>query len=203
VPSKWHLLACALGAPLLCLGTACSELASVEDTPVPGAAATAARADRTPIPTPVRTPTRPSGSPAPSAVAAPSPSRPPAVAGAGVTDEQVNHVRQQVDQVFAGADLPGFEGLLLDNVALATAEGGSLLDKAAAAAWLRDRSGAIQVTNVDRSTLAVAVQVETEGWQTSTAMPNGQITFNLHRYAANGQQDEDRGDWKIDVISAQ
>jgi len=29
------------------------------------------------------------------------------------------------------------------------------------------------------------------------------MTFNLRRYAANGRQDEENGEWKIDVIGAE
>jgi hypothetical protein len=196
---------CTLGAALLWLGTGCSQFASMDATPVPGAAATAARADRTAIPTPVRSPTaRPAASPGPAASALPSPSPAGVVAGAGVTDEQMDLVRRALTGLLASPDLEGLEGLLLDRVSLATAEGGTVLDRSAVAAWIRERRGDdIRLVSVERSALAVALQVETEGWQTSAATPTGRITFALHRFAPNGQQDEDRGDWKIDVISAE
>ena len=196
---------CAVGAALLWLGTGCSQLASVEATPVPGAAATAARADRTPIPTPMRSPTaRPASSPGVAASAVPAPSPSGVAAGAGVTDDQMELVRRAVGGLLASSDLTGLEGLLLDRVSLATAEGGTVLDRAAAAQWIRERRGdGVRLISVERSSLAVALQVETEGWQTSPAAPTGRLTFALHRFAPNGQQDEDRGDWKIDVISAE
>jgi hypothetical protein len=47
------------------------------------------------------------------------------------------------------------------------------------------------------------LQVETQGWPDKDPIQNGQVTFSLRRYDANGRQDEaGGGEWKIDVIEA-
>lgn len=94
------------------------------------------------------------------------------------------------------------ETLIFQQVSVATAEGGLQLSQSEALRWLQERMGpGIRVLPVERSALAVALQVPTEGWPTSAESPAGKVIFNLHRFAASGQQDEERGEWKIDVIS--
>ena len=193
------LSACAVAA-VVCAG--CSALLGAEPTPVPGAAATLTRSSRTPIPTPLPSP-RPAVS-----VASPSPARatgsPSAVVGGRpVSEEEINDLRQQLDSALASPDLPGIESLLLDRVLLSTSEGGQELDRSGAAGWLRDHAGpGVSVTRVDRSSLSVLLEVLTEGWPVRPPVTDGTVTFNLHRYAASGKQDEDNGTWKIDVIGA-
>ncbi|HEX8967071.1 MAG TPA: hypothetical protein VF937_04270, partial [Chloroflexota bacterium] len=154
----------ALGAAFT--SAACSTLLAVEATPVPGAAATLTRSINTPIPTPVRTP-------APSPSASASPSRVPAAASPGpspvaaevLSDADVAALQRRIEQATASPDLPSIENLLLDHVSLSTADGGDVLDNAAAAAWLRDHAGpGIKVTQIDRGTQEVMLQVLTEGW---------------------------------------
>ena len=184
--------------------TGCEALIA-EPTPQPGAAATLTRSGRTPIPTPVRTPT-------PLSAASPSPARSPAAVaspsaspgGRSVTEAEINEVQRVIDQSVATADLPGIEQLLLDRVSLSTAQGGQVLDRDQAAAWLRDHAGpGIKVTRVDRSALSVLLEVQTEGWPLKDPISQGRVTFNLHRYDAQGNVDEDNGAWKIDVIGAE
>jgi uncharacterized protein YceK len=189
-----------LGSLLLLAG--CSSLLSSEPTPVPGAAATLTRSSRTPIPTPLRTPS-PVGiaSPSPGRAAAASPSA--NVGGRLVTAEEINELRQQIDRSLASPDLPGIESLLLDRVLLSSTEGGQELDRAGAASWLRDHAGpGLQVVRIERSALSVLLEVLTEGWPDLPPVTDGTVTFNLHRYDASGKQDEDNGNWKIDVIGA-
>lgn len=108
-----------------------------------------------------------------------------------------------MEQTVASSDLPGVEGLLLDRVAFSTAEGGSVMDTGQAAAWLRDHAGAgIKVVRLDRGTQSLMLQVLTDGWPSKDPIQQGQVTFSLRRYDANGRPDEDQGDWKIDVIEA-
>jgi hypothetical protein len=186
--------------------SACSTLLGAEPTPVPGAAATLTRSIRTPIPTPVRTPSAgaaPSASPS-RVAAGPSPSPSLAANNSVVSDADVARLQQRIEQAIAGPDLAGIEGLLLDHVALSTAEGGSVLDRGQAAAWLRDHAGpGIRVARLERGTQAVMLQVVTEGWPNKDPIQQGQVTFSLRPYDANGRPDEEGGgDWKIDVIQA-
>jgi hypothetical protein len=185
--------------------TGCSTLLGAEPTPVPGAAATLTRSSRTPIPTPTRDGSpSPVASPAaarsPSAVAAASP-RP---GGRGLTEDEIAQVQRDMARIVADADLPGIEQVLLDRVALSTPAGGQVLDRAGAAAWLRDHAGpGLEVTRVDPNTQTVLLEVQTDGWPTRDPIEQGRVTFNLRRYAPNGRQDEDNGDWKVDVIAAE
>jgi hypothetical protein len=45
--------------------------------------------------------------------------------------------------------------------------------------------------------------VLTDGWPTKDPITQGQVSFSLRRYDSNGRPDEDKGDWKIDVIDAE
>jgi len=185
--------------------TGCSTLLGVEPTPVPGAAATLTRSVRTPIPTPTR---ESSASPAPSPAAARSPAASPSASakpgGRPLTEQEIDDIRAQMQRMVASADLPDVEDLLLDRVSLSTPAGGQILDRAAAAAWLRDHAGPnLAVTRVDPNTQTVLLEVQTEGWPVQDPLEAGRVTFNFRRYAANGRQDEDNGDWKVDVIVAE
>jgi len=183
----------------------CSSLLA-DPTPVPGAAATLTRSGRTPIPTPVRT-TEPSPavSAAPSSVTiggSPGPS--PGTTNQGVGEDEIAQVQREMEQAVASPDLPGIESLLLDHISLSTPQGGSVLDATAAAAWLRDHAGAgIKVTRLERATQALMLQVFSDGWPTRDPIDQGQVSFSLRRYDANGRLDEETGDWKIDVIEAE
>jgi hypothetical protein len=190
---------------LTAIVTSCQTLLGVEPTPVPGAAATLTRSSRTPIPTPTRD-TNPS--PAPSAaaarspVAAASPSARPG--GQLVTDEAIAQIQRDMQRIVASEDLPNIEKMLLDRVSLSTPAGGQVLERAAAADWLRDHAGPnIKVTRVDPNTQTVLLEVQTEGWPHRDPIEEGNVTFSLRRYAPNGRQDEDNGDWKVDVIGAE
>ena len=110
---------------------------------MPGAAATLTRSSRTPIPTPVRTlgpsPAVESARPA-SRWRSPGPS--PSAAAARRSDEdEIAQVQQPMEQIVGQPDLPGMESLLLDHVSFSTPQGGSVMDTAEAAAWLRDHAG--------------------------------------------------------------
>jgi hypothetical protein len=185
------------------LTAACSTLLGAEATPVPGAAATLTRSINTPIPPPPRTP---SASPAasPSAVrAAASPgSATPSPTLQALSDADVADVQQRIEQSIASPGLPGIERLLLDHVSLSTSGGGSVLTGDEAATWLRDHAGpGITVTQVERGTQEVMLQVQTDGWPNRDPIQRGQLSFGLRRYDANGRQDESGGgEWKIDVI---
>jgi hypothetical protein len=185
------------------LSAGCASLLGPEPTPVPGAAATFTRAVNTPIPTPLRTPSPVGAAPSPSPGRAASPSA-AASGGRAVSEAEINELRQQIGRSLASPDLPGIEDLLLDRVLLSTSEGGQELDRPGAAAWLRDHAGpGLQVTRIDRSALAVLLEVLTEGWPHRPPISEGTVTFNLHRYDASGKQDEDNGAWRIDVIGAE
>ena len=71
-----------------------------------------------------------------------------------------------------------------------------------AATWLRDHAGpGIKVTQVDRGTQEIMLQVQTQGWPNKDPIQQGQVYFSLRRYDANGRQNQSGGgDWKIDVI---
>ena len=202
MPARRDLWA-VLTLTLALVSVSCASLLGPEPTPVPGAAATFTRAVNTPIPTPLRTPSPIGAAPSPSPGRAAAAS-PVAAGGRAVTEAEINELRQEIGRSLASPDLPGIETLLLDRVLLSTSEGGQELDRAGAAAWLRDHAGpGLQVTRVDRSALAVLLEVLTEGWPQRPPLTEGSVTFNLHRYDASGKQDEDNGAWRIDVIGAE
>ena len=198
-----RLLVIAAFATLLTAG--CASLLAADPTPVPGAAATLTRSINTPIPTPVRTPSIvPGASASPSRVAvAASASTATSASVQAMSDTSVADLQRRIEQAVASPDLPGMDALLLDHVALSTPQGGNVMDEGTAAQWLREHAGqGIKVTQVDRSTQEVMLQVQTDGWPTKDPIQQGQVLFSLRRYDANGRQDETgAGDWKIDVIS--
>jgi len=191
---------------VLASGAGCSVLLGPEATPVPGAAATLTRSINTPIPTPVR-------SAAAQSVASPSPSRAalagspgPAASSAGqpLGEADVATVQARFEQILSSPALPGIQDLLLDHVSLSTQQGGSIMDSAEAASWLRDHAGpGIKVGQVTRGTQDVMLLVLSQGWPDKDPVQNGQVIFSLRRYDANGRQDDSGGgDWRIDVIEA-
>ena len=119
-----------------------------------------------------------------------------------MSDEDVAQLQRRFEQMLNAPDLAGIETLLLDHVSLATPQGGSVMDADQTAAWLRDHTGpGIRVSQVDRGTQTLMLQVLTEGWPNKDPIQNGQISFSLRRYDANGRPDQEGGgDWKIDVI---
>ena len=185
----------------------CSTLLGAEPTPVPGAAATLTRSIRTPIPTPVRTPAASPGtgaSPSPRVAVAASPNVSTAVSDQVVSASDVSQLQRRIEQVMDSPDMSGIEGLLLDHVALSTSAGGSVLDNGQAATWLRDHAGpGIRLTRVERGTQTLMLQVLTEGWPNKDPIQQGEVSFSLRRYDANGRPDEENGDWRIDVIEAE
>ena len=69
---------------------------------------------------------------------------------------------------------------------------------------LRDHAGpGIKVGRVDPNTQSMLLEVQTDGWPIKEPLEQGRVTFNLRRYGANGRQDEENGDWKVDVIGAE
>jgi hypothetical protein len=187
------------------LGVGCSTLLGPDATPVPGAAATLTRSINTPIPTPIRTPSPlPGASPSPRLAVAVSPGPSPA-AEEPLSDADIADVQSRMEQAMSSPSLPGIESLLLDHVSLSTPSGGSVMDDAETAAWLRDHAGpGIKLTQVDAGTQDVSVQVQTDGWPQNDPLQAGRVTFSLRRYDANGRQDQSGGgQWKIDVIEAE
>lgn len=194
-----------VAAVLLLVGatvaTGCQSILGAEPTPVPGAAATLTRSVRTPIPTV-------NPSPATSPVAARSPSVSPVASpkpgGRPLTQDEIAAIERQFDAIVASADLTGIDQLLFDKVSLATPAGGQVLDRAGTAQWLREHAGpGLTVSRVDPNTQTMLLEVQTDGWPIKDPLEQGRMTFNLRRYAANGRQDEENGDWKIDVIGAE
>jgi hypothetical protein len=116
----------------------------------------------------------------------------------------VADVQTRVEQAVSSPDMRGIEALLLDHVSMSTSEGGSVMDASAAATWLHDHAGpGIKVTQVERGTQDISVQVQTEGWPQNDPIQTGRVVFSLRRYDANGRQDPSgSGEWKIDVIEA-
>ncbi len=93
--------------------------------------------------------------------------------------------------------------MLLDHVSLSTAQGGSVMDSAQTAAWLRDHAApGIKVTRVEQDTQTQVLQVLTDGWPARDPIQQGHVSFNLRRYDSSGRPDEDAGAWKVDVIEA-
>jgi hypothetical protein len=186
--------------------SSCASLLAEEPTPVPGAAATLTRSINTPIPTPIRTPSPlPGASPSPARVAAAASPSVAAASDQALSEADVNALQDQIQQILGRPDLSGIDALLLDHVSLSTPQGGSIMESGDAANWLRDHAGpGIQVKQVDRGTQDVMVQVLTDGWPTKDPIQQGQVSFSLRRYDANGRQDQSGGgDWKIDVIEAE
>ena len=92
---------------------------------------------------------------------------------------------------------------MVDTVALAAATGGEQLERTAAACWLRQRATShIRITDLQPHHHRALVIATTRGW-TALAPPTGsELGFTLRRYDAAGDQDSERGDWRISVIEA-
>jgi hypothetical protein len=186
------------------LVTSCSTLLGPDATPVPGAAATLTRSINTPIPTPLRTPSVVAGaSPSPRGAASAAPG--PSPSAEALSDADVSAIQSRIEQAIGSPDMSGIEALLLDHVSLSTAQGGSVMDRAEAAAWLREHAApGVTVLQVNRGTQDVMLQVMTDGWPQKDPIQDGQVTFSLRRYDSAGRQDQTGGgEWKIDVIEAQ
>jgi hypothetical protein len=185
--------------------TGCQSLLGAEPTPVPGAAATLTRSSRTPIPTPER-----AASPAPPSPAAVSakPAVSPVAAGSpqttrSISDADVADIEQAMQRALATAALPDIERLLLERVSFSTSAGGQVLERAAAAQWLREHAGpGIQVARVEPSNQTMLLEVTTRGWPSTDPITQGVVTFNLRRYGAGGRPDE-AGEWQVDAIGAE
>src|SRR4051812_12327225 len=184
---------------MLCGAGGCQSLLGSEATPVPGAAATITRSSRTPIPTPQR---EPSAQAAASIAPSPSAARPaasPVANSQRSSDQDVAAIQRAMTAAVASASLPNIEDLLLDRVSLSTPAGGQVLDRAEAAAWLRDHAApGISVERVDANTQTLMIEVQTAGWPKKDPVEEGRVAFSMRRYAANGRPDEDNGDWKVD-----
>lgn len=182
----------------------CTSLLSPEPTPEPGAAATLTRSLRTPIPTSASA-ASPSiaASPVPSRVAVgASPSALPV--GRAAADDDARRVQQRIETVFTTSNLSGLDALLLDHVSLSTSQGGSVMDAAGAASWLRTHAGpTVKVNRIEQGTQSPMLQVVTDGWPPQDPIQQGQVILSLRKYDATGRQDDETGDWKIDVIDAE
>ena len=100
--------------------------------------------------------------------------------------------------------MSGLDQLLLDHVSLSTKQGGSVLTNAQAVSWLKDRaSTSVTVAQTDAGTQSVMLQVLTEGWPHTDPIEQGRVTFTLRRYDQSGKPDEEKGDWRVDVIDAE
>jgi hypothetical protein len=112
------------------------------------------------------------------AVAASPAASPSAGDQSPASDADVANIRARLQQAVDSPDLTGIDTLLLDHVSMSTSQGGSVLDRGAAAQWLRDRAGPnIKVTQVTGGTQDLSLVVQ------------------------NGRQDDSGGgEWKIDVI---
>lgn len=190
---------------VLLVGTGCDAvLQEAEATVVPGAAATLTRSERTPIPTPVHSPVPLLGEPSPIASAAAAPVASPSAGSAVSVDADTEATRAKLQAALATPDLAGIEDVLLDHVSLSSAAGGQVLDRDGAAAWLRDHAGpGLSVDQVQRSSLSLQLEIVTGGWPAQAPLTEGQITFNFHRYAADGTQDEQNGTWESDTLDVE
>jgi hypothetical protein len=128
----------------------------------------------------------------------------PLTAARPFDDGEVSDVEAEMERILSSPALLGIEALLLDSVSLSSPAGGQVLSRAESAAWLRDHAGPnIAVSSVDPSRQTMLIEVQSEGWPRRDPVEQGRLTFSLRRYAANGRLDEDRGEWRIDVISAE
>jgi hypothetical protein len=182
----------------------CSVLLGPDATPVPGAAATLTRSINTPIPTPLRAAATVVGSPSPRVAVAVSPGPSATAADQAGGDADVATMQNRIQQAIGSPDMNGIDALLLDHVSLSSSDGGSVMDRSEAADWLRGHAASnLKVTQVNRGTQDLMLQVTTEGWPPRDPIHTGQVVFSLRRYDANGRQDTaGGGEWKIDVIEA-
>jgi hypothetical protein len=185
------------------VASGCSTLLTADPTPVPGAAATLTRSLRTPIPTTSTSP-GPAASPSPARAANSAAPGPSPAAAAAVSENEIAQMQRRMEQTTASPALPDIDGLLLDHVSLSTPQGGSVMSSADAAAWLRDHAGpGIKLNRLERGTQSLMLQVISDGWPAKDPIQQGVVTFSLRKYDASGRQNDETGDWKIDVIDAE
>ncbi len=170
---------------------------------VPGAAATAARAAATPIPPPPRI----SPTSTPASARAPSPSVPlvrPTDSQGPLSEQGIVEVRDRLERAIRTAGLVGIEELLLDEVAISSPDGGERLNRDQAASWLRRRAGpGLRLSQFERHHHVALLVAQTEGWPNTPPIVSGRVGFSFHLYDAAGRQDDERGSWKIDVVTAE
>ena len=129
---------------------------------------------------------------------------PSALDQGAVLDQSIAEARHAFEQALSSPSLVGIEGLLLDSVSLASPTGGEVLERGAAAQWLRERAAAgLRISDFLRHQHLASLVIVTEGWQNLAPISSGRMSFNLHRYDQAGRQDDERGTWKIDVIVAE
>lgn len=175
------------------VGGACSLERGLleEEAPVPGAAATTARAAATPIPTPIRTAT------------SQPPTRPPAPTAQTIipTPAPVDDVVALIDSAFARHDLGAIRPLLLDQVFLVSREGTMALSRDEALDWMVSHSGDGQRVQGFRTLDGDGVlEVLVGSWPDPEQFYNGYARFRLRRFNSQGQPDYIQGQWKIEAI---
>jgi hypothetical protein len=170
---------------------------------VPGAAATAARAAATPIPPPSRV--FPTSTPA--IGSAPTRSVPVARgtdSRASLSEQGIADVQRRLEHIIATSELAGIEDLLLDQVAISSPDGSEQLGRDQAAVWLRRRAGpGLHLTQFERHHHAALLVAQTEGWAGTPPIVIGRVGFAFHLYDPSGRQDDERGRWKIDVVTVE
>ena len=177
---------------------------------IPGAAATAARAAATPIARPIRTPvlsapvtvTSPPGTSTVSLGTA-TPARDDASSDA-LSQQSIAETRRAFEQAVSSPGLRGIEVLLLGRVSITSRTGGEVLERDGAVRWLRQRSGPnLRLTQFDRHHHVPLLVAVTEGWRSTPPIITGRVGFSFHRYDPAGHQDDQYGQWKVDLISAE
>ncbi len=120
------------------------------------------------------------------------------------TPETVQLATQAMTRALQRKDASELSALLIDGVFLAkgpNGEVGDTISRDDAVKWLDARWGASrQVISSDYVEHTVMLEIDTSGWARVAPMQNGRISFRLHRYNAQGQEDGLAGDWRIDTI---
>lgn len=172
----------------------------LDATPVPGAAATAARAAATAIPTPLPIATRVAPPPSPARLAAPSPVSSPVPPAQALAE--VEAVVARMERALQEDQLAELEPLMLEQVAIAVPQSVSqILPRQEVLSWLMERmDGEVRVASWREVEHYGLLEIVSEGWARRPPIQAGKVTFNLHRFDSQGRQDALRGTWRIDVL---
>jgi len=120
------------------------------------------------------------------------------------TPQPIDAALDAVTHALAADNAAPLTSLLLDQVLLARGPDGNvgeLVTRAEASTWLQSRWGKQRrVATHDYVEHFVMLEITSQGWVNLAPLEQGRISFHMHRYNGQGQEDALNGQWRIDAI---